>query len=356
MKKTLRFATWAGGLIVFLSCAGLMFAQTPTPVGYKTPTPTATPSATPTPTATPTAAPTLTPAKTPSPEPTLTPEPSASPTATPTASPSPSPISYQVTGAGSAAMNGVYCPEGTYNGCWYYNSRAAANYQLRYEPALGKWSLCNLGVPQYTITAAGSPCETLLTGTWDVAAGDAPAPVVTEAACAPSPTPSPSVTPTPTPSPTPSVTPTAEPTATPSPSPSTSPTPEPSPSPSPTLTPSPTASPSPTKTPTPSPSPTASPSPSPSPIAIGAVTYGWSLQTAQHEYYLDLGQGIKAFSVQARGSYDAHLSFAPYGTSGTHYWTVKSGDKYVSPPINHYITLYGWTAQTAATLEIEYWR
>lgn len=340
MNKTLRFATWAGGLIVFLSCAGMLSAQTPTPEGYKTPIPTATPS----------------------PIPTLTPNPSATPTVSPTAAPSPSPVSYQVTGAGSAEMNSVYCPAGTYNGCWYYNARSAGNYQLRYETAIGKWSICNLGVPQYTLTPSGSACDALLTGTWDVAGGDSPAPVVTEAACGPSPTPSPSVTPTPspeptatpTPSPEPSATPTANPTA--SPSPTATPTPEPSPTPSPTLTPSPTASPSPTKTPTPSPSPTASPSPSPSPIPSGAVTYGWNLQTAQQEYYLDIGQGIKAFSVQARGSYDAHLSFAPFGTSGTHYWTVKSGDKYVSPPINHYITLYGWTAQTAATLELEYWR
>jgi hypothetical protein len=178
---------------------------TPVPPTPVPPTPIAeTPSPTPNPTATPIVSPTPTPVKTATP----TTEPSASPSP----AQSPSPRSFMFFGAGTAAMNGVYCPAGTYNGCVYYNNRSSANYQLRFELASNVWSLCNLGVPQYVLTITEpDPCEQDLTGIWTVSFGSAPPPSCVETNCAPSPTPPAAKSPTPTPAPSPSPTPTCGP-------------------------------------------------------------------------------------------------------------------------------------------------
>jgi len=82
-----------------------------------------------------------------------------------------------------------------------------------------------------------------------------------------------------------------------------------------------------------------------------------TLTLASTEYSIDLGAGIKAFSVQLRGDYNLRIGFFA-GSTSTAYWTIPSaGPPYVSPPCYTSLVLYlrcdGAAGQVA---EIEYWR
>ena len=135
--------------------------------------------------------------------------------------PTPTPLSVIVYGAGDSQYDGVYCPAGKYNTCFYYNNRLNGNYQLRYGDAPGgSWKIVDLGVSQYELVGN---CATSLTSGWTASGGAAPAPLAYMGVCAPTPLTSPTPTPAETPTPTPTVTPTAIP------SPSVTPTPSPTP-------------------------------------------------------------------------------------------------------------------------------
>jgi len=81
------------------------------------------------------------------------------------------------------------------------------------------------------------------------------------------------------------------------------------------------------------------------------------LTTGTTEYRVALGQGIKAFLIQLRGSYDLRLAYAA-GETATKYFTIKSASSpiYYSPNINWNGVLYLRCDTAAQIAEIEYWR
>jgi hypothetical protein len=126
-------------------------------------------------------------------------------------------LSIIISHAGTAAANGVYCPQGYYNGCIYYDPRIVTNYQLRFGDVAGQWSIMELGVTKYETT--GNCSTDFSTATWTVTGGNAPAPQSAYGNCAPTP----KFTPTPSPTPSPSPSPTMSPTPSPSPVPAVTP-------------------------------------------------------------------------------------------------------------------------------------
>lgn len=89
-------------------------------------------------------------------------------------------------------------------------------------------------------------------------------------------------------------------------------------------------------------------------VTSGAVTET-TLASAGTEYSVNLGPGIKSFSVQARGDYDIRIAFSADGTSAN-YFTIKAGTVYYSPTLFSSPTLYLRSEDDAVVVEIEYWR
>jgi outer membrane biosynthesis protein TonB len=227
----------------------LSITPTPTATATPTPEPTATPTPTPEPTATPTPTPEPTATPTPTPEPTATPTPTPEPTATPTPTPEPTATAgaggaqgFVVSGAGSSAFNGTYCPDGTLNGKARY-VLAGSNYTIEYtnnwvvneEENYGPGWFIQAGNSNWTFTQyfnLSSSATPPLSG-WTTYLASSPAPTLSSTTCGGSnPTPTatpipPTATPTPTPEPTATPTPTPEPTATPTPTPEPTATPTP---------------------------------------------------------------------------------------------------------------------------------
>jgi len=96
-----------------------------------------------------------------------------------------------------------------------------------------------------------------------------------------------------------------------------------------------------------------------SPAQVPTVGYitNQTLTTASSEYRVALGRGIKAFSVQLRGSYDLRIAFV-VGETATNYRTIKTSSSaiYYSPNVAWDGVIYLRCEQAAQVAEIEYWR
>jgi hypothetical protein len=96
------------------------------------------------------------------------------------------------------------------------------------------------------------------------------------------------------------------------------------------------------------------PASSPGQVAVGSVTTT-TLTLADTEYSVNLGQGIKGFSVQARGGEIVRLAFVSGGTSSG-YFTIKADSTYWSPTLPASPTLYLRSPDAGVVVEIEYWK
>ena len=146
-------------------------------------------------------------APTPTPTPTNTPTPT--PTSTPTPTMSPVEAGFVVSGAGSSAFNGTYCPDGILNGKTRYKL-AGSNYTIEYtnnwvvnnEENYGPTWLIQSGNSNWTFTQYYniSSSDTPPLSGWATYSASSPAPTLSSTMCSPTPTPTPTATPTPTPS------------------------------------------------------------------------------------------------------------------------------------------------------------
>lgn len=93
---------------------------------------------------------------------------------------------------------------------------------------------------------------------------------------------------------------------------------------------------------------------SPAQVAVGNITTT-TLTLADTEYSVNLGQGIKGFSIQARGGEIVRLAFSANGTT-SNYFTIKADSTYWSPTLNSSPTIYLRSPDAGVVVEIEYWK
>jgi hypothetical protein len=92
---------------------------------------------------------------------------------------------FAVSGAGTSAVNGTYCPDGTYGGKTTYVF-SGTEYSIRYEPDFmgiePHWTIWDDVNFTYKYQVSSSADTPPLTG-WGVFFGDAPAPTLSAASC-----------------------------------------------------------------------------------------------------------------------------------------------------------------------------
>lgn len=82
--------------------------------------------------------------------------------------------------------------------------------------------------------------------------------------------------------------------------------------------------------------------------------FNLTLTDANTEYGFELSVNTKKFTFQARTAVDVKFSFAE-GTSGSEYFTLKTGAGYFDDNVHAPITIYFQSASAGTVVEIITW-